>query len=47
MNLLETTELRISDISEEVGFSDANYFTRIFKKYAGLSPAKYRADKTN
>ena len=47
MNLLDTTELRISDISEEVGFSDANYFTRIFKKYAGLSPAKYRADKTN
>lgn len=47
MNLLETTKLRISDISGEVGFSDANYFTRVFKKYAGMSPAKYRTYKSN
>ena len=33
MNLLETTELRVSQIAEEVGFTDANYFTRVFKKH--------------
>ncbi|MBR5308623.1 MAG: AraC family transcriptional regulator [Clostridia bacterium] len=41
-NLLESTELRISRIAEEVGFADANYFARVFKKYTGDSPAKYR-----
>lgn len=45
MNLLETTELRVSQIAEEVGFTDANYFTRVFKKHTGMSPAKYRNGK--
>lgn len=42
MNLLENTKLSISQISEEVGFADANYFTRVFKKHTGISPIKYR-----
>lgn len=28
-------------ISEKVGFSDLNYFSRFFKKYTGMSPTEY------
>ncbi len=42
MRLLENTDLQISQICEEVGFADPNYFTRVFGKYAGISPKKYR-----
>ena len=40
--LLETTDLRNQQIAEEVGFCDANYFSRAFKKRVGMSPANYR-----
>jgi len=39
--LLKTTDLKISDISSAVGFSDYNYFLRVFKKAFGVSPKKY------
>lgn len=41
-NLLSDTELSIGAIAEQCGFSDAFYFSRIFKKHAGLSPSLYR-----
>lgn len=44
--LLNTTKLSIQEISDRCGFSDANYFTRLFKKLQGLSPKLYR-DKGN
>ena len=40
--LLEVSNLAISEISYEVGFNDPHYFTRIFKKKAGVSPSSYR-----
>ena len=40
--LLNTTTLSIQEIAERCGFSDANYFTRSFKKYQGTTPLKYR-----
>ena len=33
---------RIQDISEKTGFNDPNYFTKSFKKIAGVSPREYR-----
>lgn len=39
--LLKTTDLKIADISSAVGFSDYNYFLRVFKKAFGVSPKKY------
>ena len=31
----------VSEISEILGFDDANYFSRCFKKKNGVSPKKY------
>lgn len=33
---------KISDISEQVGYNDGNYFGKSFKKIVGLSPSEYR-----
>lgn len=40
--LLTETKLQIQTISKKVGYSDQNYFARIFKKQTGLSPGEYR-----
>lgn len=40
--LLRTSSLNITEIAFRVGFSDANYFTNLFKKLHGISPSKYR-----
>lgn len=33
---------RIEEVAHEVGFSDSNYFSRVFKKVSGFSPREYR-----
>ena len=40
--LLENTDLSVQKVGEETGFPDQNYFSRIFKKYSGVSPLNYR-----
>lgn len=40
--LLKNTDFTISMISEKVGFSDYNYFCRVFKQATGISAKKYR-----
>ncbi|MGG3470265.1 helix-turn-helix domain-containing protein [Neobacillus pocheonensis] len=39
---LEMTDLPISEIAARTGFQDANYFSRMFKKYRQFSPTDYR-----
>lgn len=41
--LLRTTAKSISQISEEVGYTSQSYFTKVFKKSAGMGPLRYRA----
>ena len=41
-NLLDNTNMSIKQISERVGYSDQYFFSRIFKKYLGISPQGYR-----
>ncbi len=40
--LLEETDIKIQDIAQMVGYTSANNFIRVFKKYEGISPSKYR-----
>ena len=39
--LLQHEALSISEVAQGVGFSDLNYFCRIFRKITGLSPGEY------
>ncbi|MCG8307076.1 MAG: AraC family transcriptional regulator [Cytophagales bacterium] len=39
---LNYTDLNIKEISYKVGFQDPLYFSRIFKKYMGISPKAYK-----
>lgn len=40
--LLTETNLRISDIAEQIGMENPNYFSTQFKKKNGVSPLEYR-----
>lgn len=40
-NLLLEGEKKIYEIAEESGYSDVRYFTKVFKKYTGVSPGEY------
>ena len=40
--LLEVADYSISQISDMVGFSSPSYFSQVFKKLVGTSPADYR-----
>lgn len=42
--LLVQSDLPVSDIAAEVGYSDPYYFSRIFKKKIGKSPLRYRKE---
>ena len=41
-SLLRRTELTVTEIAFQVGFSDSNYFTRQFRKLLGVTPGQYR-----
>ena len=45
IHLLWETQDTISSISKQCGFSDANYFSKTFRKYTGISPTEYRASE--
>ncbi|MBR2562605.1 MAG: helix-turn-helix transcriptional regulator, partial [Eubacterium sp.] len=40
--LLTHTDYPIMEISIACGFSDQSYFTKVFRKYTGLTPRQYR-----
>jgi transcriptional regulator GlxA family with amidase domain len=42
---LDLTDKRIKEVAECVGYGDAHYFSRIFKKHIGQSPEQYRMAK--
>jgi transcriptional regulator GlxA family with amidase domain len=40
--ILETTDLPIEAIADEVGYEDTSFFGRLFRRETGLTPAHYR-----
>ena len=41
-NLLKKTNLPIQEISSYVGYSDNNYFVKVFKKNYDMTPTEFR-----
>lgn len=41
-DLLESTQMPISEVATKSGFNNVTYFNRVFRKLTGLSPWKYR-----
>ena len=42
--LLQESQMSISQIALELGFSDTSHYTRIFKRFEGITPTVYRQD---
>ena len=40
--LLEETNMSVTDISKELGFTDVKYFGSLFKKMVGTTPSEYK-----
>jgi len=40
--MLSSTERTVTEIALECGFWDSSYFTKVFKKFKGITPKKYR-----
>jgi len=45
MKLLMDKKLKLYNVAEMVGYDDANYFSKIFKRYAGMTPSEFRERK--
>jgi AraC-like DNA-binding protein len=43
-DLLHRSEMRITEVAYECGFSDSNYFSRQFRRVMGRSPREFRRD---
>ena len=42
-NLLKNTDMRVQEISEEIGYNNAYYFSRLFKKHTNITPLDFRS----
>ena len=40
--LIRDTDIPLNTIAFELGFNEANYFSKVFKKKAGISPSQFR-----
>jgi len=43
--LLVQSDLKVTDIAEQVGYSDLRHFTQVFRKMVSMTPSEYRALK--
>lgn len=41
-HMLESSEIAVEAIAQEVGYEDAGFFGRLFRRKVGLTPAQYR-----
>lgn len=40
--LMRETDMQIQSIAESVGLNDTSYFARLFKRYMGITPSRYK-----
>lgn len=40
--LLDRSELSVTEVASKCGFWESSYFTKVFRKYKGTTPQKYR-----
>ncbi len=40
--MLLNTDLKVEEISDKIGYSNANYFIKIFRRHNGVTPGEYR-----
>lgn len=45
--LLRFSDLSISEIAQQVGFEDNNYFSRCFRQNMSMTPSEYRSHDDN
>lgn len=43
--MLEQPNVNVKEIGARVGYTDNNYFTKVFKRLEGLNPSEYRMNK--
>lgn len=43
--LLDSTDLPVTQIASDCGFCDSSYFTKVFKKYKGMTPLHFRTQR--
>lgn len=44
--LLETSDAPMAQVAETIGYADARVFSRAFKRWSGVSPARWRKDNS-
>lgn len=44
---LNSSDMQIQTIGQQVGIYDMAYFSKVFKKYIGMSPTEYRQSLKN
>ena len=47
VELLQQTDIPVREIAVRVGYTDANYFTKVFKRHLGVTPTEYRNHNAN
>jgi len=47
LRLLESTNLKVYEVAEQVGYSNLSYFSTVFKKNFGQNPFDYKNNYTN
>ena len=45
--LLKQTDLKVFAVASSVGYADSVYFSRLFKRHTGISPARFRSTRAS